>query len=53
MLKSDILIVIEMSGSGVELEMTFEPLHEKTNNSGFQPGQTQIDLYSHRSRLEA
>ena len=31
----------------------FEPSHEKTNNLGFRPGLTQINLYSHRSRLEA
>ena len=29
------------------------PLHEKTNNLGFRTGQTQIDLYSHRKKLEA
>ena len=27
--------------------------HEKTNNLGFPPGQTQTGLYSNRSRLEA
>ena len=31
----------------------FEPSHEKTNNLGFRPGQTQTSLYSHRSKLEA
>ena len=30
-----------------------EPLHEKRNNLGFRPGQTQISLYSLRSRLAA
>ena len=30
-----------------------EPLHEKTNNLGFQPGPTHTGLYSHRRQLEA
>ena len=38
-----------LDGSGT----TFEPLHEKTKNFGFRPGQTQTGLYSHRSKLEA
>ena len=29
----------------------FEPSYGKTNNQGFQPGLTQISLYSHRRRL--
>ena len=37
----------------VSEKLTFEPVHEETNNLGFQPGVTQIRLYSHRSRLEA
>ena len=31
---------------------TNEPLHEKINNLVFRPGPTQIELHSHRSRLE-
>ena len=33
--------------------IAYEPVREKTNNLGFQPGLTQTRLYSHRSRLEA
>ena len=33
--------------------ITFEPVHEKTNNLGFQPGPTQTSLYSHRRWSEA
>ena len=31
----------------------YEPVHKKTNNLGFRPGQTQTGLYSHRRWLEA
>ena len=31
----------------------FEPVHEKTNNLVFQPGQTQTRLYSHRRKLDS
>ena len=31
----------------------YEPVHEKTNNLGFQPGLTQTRLYRHRRQLEA
>ena len=37
----------------VEIPITIEPVHEKTNNLGFRPGPTQTRLYSHRNRLEA
>ena len=30
-----------------------KPLHEKTNNLGFRPGQTQTGLYSDRKWLKA
>ena len=30
-----------------------EPVHEKTNNLGFQPGLTQTKLYSNSKKLEA
>ena len=33
--------------------LTYEPVHEKTNNLGFRPDPTQIRLYSHRIKLEA
>ena len=33
--------------------LEYEPVHEKTNNLGFQPGLTQTGLYSHRRWLEA
>ena len=33
--------------------VTYEPVHEKTNNLGFRPGLTQTGLYSHRTLLEA
>ena len=32
---------------------TNEPVREKTNNLGFQPGQSQTGLYSHRKWLQA
>ena len=35
------------------IRIEYEPLHEKTNILGFQPGLTQTRLYSHRSQLEA
>ena len=35
------------------MTLPFEPVHEKTNNLGFQPGSTQTGLYSHRRWLEA
>ena len=31
----------------------YEPVHEKTNNLGFRPGQTLTRLYSHSIKLEA
>ena len=31
---------------------SYEPVHDKTNNLGFQPGPTQTGLYSHRNRRE-
>ena len=34
-------------------ERLIEPVREKTNNLGFQPGLTQTRLYSHRKELEA
>ena len=37
----------------LDVEAINEPSHEKTNNLGFRPGQTQTGLYSHRSRLAA
>ena len=33
--------------------MTFEPVHDKTNNLGFRPGPTQTSLYSHRRNPES
>ena len=33
--------------------MLYEPVHEKTNNLGFQPDLTQTRLYSHRNWIEA
>ena len=35
------------------IQLVCEPMHEKINNLGFQPGMTQTRLYSHRSMLEA
>ena len=35
------------------MKVIVEPVHEKTNNLGFQPGPTQTRLYSHRRWLEA
>ena len=35
------------------LTITYEPVHEKTNNLEFRPGPTQTGLYTHRRRLEA
>ena len=32
---------------------THEPGHDKTNNLGFPPAQTQTELYSHRSNLKS
>ena len=32
---------------------TYEPVHEETNNLGYQPDMTQTGLYSHRRWLEA
>ena len=34
-------------------KILYEPVHEKTNNLGFQPGPTQTMLYSYRRWLEA
>ena len=36
-----------------KLYLIFEPVHEKTNNLGFQQGLTQTGQYNHRRRLEA
>ena len=33
--------------------LVIEPVHEKTNNLDFQPGQTKTRLYSHSIKLEA
>ena len=33
--------------------MRYEPVHEKNNNFGFQPGLTQTGMYSHGSKLAA
>ena len=33
--------------------MTFEPVHEKTDNLRFRPGLSQTGLYSHKRWLEA
>ena len=35
------------------IDFTFEPVHEKTNNLGFRPGPTRTGLYSHRRWLDA
>ena len=35
------------------VRLTFEPVREKTKQFGFQPGSTQIRLYSHKRWLEA
>ena len=46
------MTIQEEFGVPVDCLLLYEPRHEKTGLRGFQPGLTQTDLYSHRSRLE-
>ena len=39
--------------TGYSSVLSIEPVHEKTNNLGFQPRPTQTRLYGHRRWLEA
>ena len=61
---SNILVVLSFMGFWKEKKWSddyahsliisvFEPVHEKTNNLGFQPGPTQTSLYSHRRNIES
>ena len=34
-------------------QISYEPVHDKTNNLGFRPGPTQTSLYSHRRNPES
>ena len=43
----------EYDGRAVDPGKVYEPSQEKTNNMSFQPGPTQISMYSQRSRQEA
>ena len=50
---SKILYVFIHSPEANCTKNSFEPVRDKTNNLGFQPGLTQTGLYSYRRQLQA
>ena len=52
-LANAIIMIAVIEAVTFDGRLLYEPVHEKTNNFGFQPSPTQTRLYSHRSRLEA